>query len=364
MSKKLKIKLTIPGFGKNSSISQFIGLERLDEAGIEFIINTENNLEVDFWFVVEDLVLDEESANVPDSNVIFLSAEVAHNFLYFDSEVMRKFINQFSYIYTCFPIYSSNSKIELPFLPWMINANHGESIFQECTRSKEWFENKNINIQKHDKISVFCSSQISTEDHRLRFKFVSEVQKYFGESIVWFGNGVNKVDQKWDGIAPFKYHLVIENQRRNNVITEKLYDSYLGQSYPIYYGAPNVSDFFDERTFATIDIVDIEASKKTIKQILESDLYGQNKNLLIAERSKVLNEYNVFERIVQLALNNSAELSDAKRSNVTLHSSRFIKNKSYAFGGRALLYYSERGLNRIANAIRKMEFRRLYGIKA
>ena len=77
----------------------------------------------------------------------------------------------------------------------------------------------------------------------MRYEFTKNVKDYFGSNIDWFGSGINTIEDKWVGFEEYKYHIVIENGQ-NNLISEKLFDSYLGLSYPIYYGAPNVGDYF------------------------------------------------------------------------------------------------------------------------
>ena len=61
--------------------------------------------------------------------------------------------------------------------------------------------------------------------------------------------------------------------RKNNLISEKLFDSYLGLSFPIYYGAPNISEYFNENSYKTIDINNISESISTIEGVLSEDIY-------------------------------------------------------------------------------------------
>jgi hypothetical protein len=42
-----------------------------------------------------------------------------------------------------------------------------------------------------------------------------------------------------------QYSLVIENSRQNNYFTEKLCDCLITKTIPIYYGCPNIADYFD-----------------------------------------------------------------------------------------------------------------------
>jgi hypothetical protein len=358
---KLKIKLTIPGYGDSSDISQFISNDRLEELCIKFVINDKSIQEYDFWFILEDIISDSETAIVNRNNIYYLNAEVAHNILYFDSIRMKEFINQFGKCYTCFPIYSEKTISDLPFLPWMINANHGDSIFQAHQRNQNWFENYKIEFKKLNKISLFCSDRISTDEHKLRYKFVREIKKYFGENIIWYGNGVNSVSEKWEGIAPYKYHLVLENQRRNNVITEKLYDSYLGLAYPIYYGAPNVSQYFNEKSMTIIDLSDIHGARKIIATILESSTWEDNISLLYEEREKVLKKYNLFERIAVIARDSSNKKRLGAVESNTIYSSHFFKFKrNNKLNLETAIFYGERAGSRIIEMLRARSFSQQY----
>ena len=71
----------------------------------------------------------------------------------------------------------------------------------------------------------------------MNFKYF---KKHFKDRLNWYGNGVNEINNKFEVISNSKYHIVLENDSKYNLISEKLYDSYLGLSFPIYYGAPNV----------------------------------------------------------------------------------------------------------------------------
>ena len=294
----LKIKLSIPGFNQ-VDISQFTGnsLNVVDDC--IFFINQDDVSSADFWVCLEGPYKREERCKVSRDNIFFMSAEVAWPKFYYDNELKKNFLAQFARIYTCHDIYANNVTFDLPYLPWMINSNHGQSIYSYHWRDCEYLKNLTL-LPKPKVLSVFCSNQEWTDDHKLRLKFVRHLKSYFGDRLDWFGNGVNTLDQKWDGIAQYKYHIVLENQSRNNVITEKLYDSFLALAHPIYYGAPNAAEYFDPNSFSTIDIVDIKGSIQKIETIIESDRYQQSLPALIESKDRVLAQFNMFQRIARV----------------------------------------------------------------
>ena len=50
-----------------------------------------------------------------------------------------------------------------------------------------------------------------------------------------------------------QFHICIENVKRENWFTEKLLDCLYTKTVPIYYGCPNIGDWFDPRGFITVD---------------------------------------------------------------------------------------------------------------
>ncbi len=323
----LNIKLSIPGFSDKLNISQFVGNNQNVGFGCKFYINDSDHGDIDYWFVIEDLQRQEECAWVNRQNIFFVSAEVAHARHYYDIYRMKLFLDQFGVIYTCHDIYRENSYSEIPFLPWMINANHGASIFSHSERDVDWLKFNN-NMSKSKTISVFCSTQQLTPDHRLRLKFVKEIKNYFGDLLDWYGNGINPLKQKWDGIAPYKYHIVLENQSRNNIITEKLFDSFLGLAFPIYYGAPNVNKYFNSKSLAQIDIVDLKGSIKIIEELLDGNVSELMSGEIIESRNKVLFEFNLFNRIAMKAWEQENRGIDRPKVNVCLHSANSIVRRT------------------------------------
>jgi len=111
---------------------------------------------------------------------------------------------------------------------------------------------------------IIYSDKKLTEGHVKRHEFVASLKAHFGDELDIFGRGFRYVSDKWDAIADYKYHIVIENSRFPHYWTEKLADAFLGWSLPIYYGCPNITDYFDPNSFVSIDI---ESPKLSILKI-------------------------------------------------------------------------------------------------
>ncbi|WP_101065742.1 glycosyltransferase family 10 domain-containing protein [Roseovarius salinarum] len=93
--------------------------------------------------------------------------------------------------------------------------------------------------------SLIASAKRSQEGHRLRHEIAARVQSQ-GLDVDLLGLGYSPFKDKADGLAPYRYSIVIENVREANYFSEKLIDSLLLQTVPIYWGCPNIGDFIDE----------------------------------------------------------------------------------------------------------------------
>jgi hypothetical protein len=68
----IKVKLSIPGFGNNLNLSQYLGNKENILGDCKFYVNKPDIEDVDFWFILDDLQLPIERVKVPTSNVFFL----------------------------------------------------------------------------------------------------------------------------------------------------------------------------------------------------------------------------------------------------------------------------------------------------
>ena len=207
----------------------------------------------------------------------------------------------------------------------MIHANHGDKIFEDSNLNFDYFSKLN-NLEKSIDLSVVCSNKSHTENHSLRLEFVKILKNYFEKNyLVWQWNKHN--EKKSDIIFKSKYHIALENCSRSNSVSEKLYDSFLGLSFPIYYGATNVSELFDKDSLITIDINDVSNSIRTIETVLKSNLYEKNFNHILKSKDRVLREFNIYYRLNKLIEENISANTSAPEE-VTLYSSNYYWEKT------------------------------------
>jgi len=155
-------------------------------------------------------------------------------------------------------------------------------------------------LPKSKLMSVITSSKDFTEGHQKRLNFVRRLKDYFGEDIDVFGRGIREVDDKWDAISPYKYHIALENSVYPHYWTEKLADVYLSGAYPIYYGCPNLEDYFRTGSYTRINIDDAGEAIRTIQECIREQRYEDSLDRIIEARNLVLDHYNLFALIAEL----------------------------------------------------------------
>jgi hypothetical protein len=341
----LKIKISIPSAKERINISQFVGNSNNEHNGCKFYIN-EEIVDPDFWFILEQPHATDNSCNIDKSRIILLTAEVAHQPGFYDSKKAALFLDQFGEIYTCYEIYRDNVTSDLPFLPWMINSNHGDSIFAKNKRDIDFFKNLTY-LEKPKLLSVICSNVRWTNYHVKRISFVTELKKHFKDKLEWFGNGIKPIETKWEGIAPFKYHIVLENQEHYNVITEKLYDSYLGLSFPIYSGASNVFDHFPKDSLSKIYTNDLKGTINTIEKVIEEDYASKFFKNILDSKTIILNNMNLFTRISKISKEKHEIIPNIRDLVQVLPLKKYDNNRLFT----KLLNYSGRAFRKIGNEL-------------
>lgn len=285
-----------------------------------FFINQEID-ECDFWVVYEGLTKS-ESTKCPQGNIIFITGEPPSI-----KEYQSGFLHQFNTVVTSHPdikhpdvIYSQQA------LPWHIG------MFQE-DRLLGYDSLKALDyntFNKTDLISVIVSNKNWTEGHVLRLEFVQKLKEHFGSRLEVFGRGIRDINDKWEAIAGYKYHIVLENSSFKDYWTEKLADSFLAYSYPFYFGCSNIKEYFPETCYTSIDINDIDRSIQIIEQAITENMFEKSIDHLNLARNLVLDRYNLFPMLTGLLSGRSV----GKKTRIKLRpESEYRANMDNAGGG-------------------------------
>ena len=158
-----------------------------------------------------------------------------------------------------------------------------------------------VPVGKVNRISVVCSTKSKLPRHRQRVRLIKHLMQAFPNSFDVFGNGFQSIRDKADAIAPYRYHLVLENNDCPHFWTEKLADAYLGYSLPVFSGCRNVTDYFPERSIVPLlDIGDLDAAVAAIGNLLERDPWAERVDAIRAARTELIERHNLFSIIARL----------------------------------------------------------------
>lgn len=338
--KKIKLSFPYPDFPLIKQTPGGLG----EWANYKFYINEEIE-ECDYWVVFNSLLNKQEQTSCPKGNTIFITAEPISVGGYNPG-----FVRQFSKVITCQKeIKHPDITYYLQSQPWHVGLEHGR--YHKNSTNKSYDELKSLSsVPKTKELSLITSDKQFSAGHRQRYKFAMAIKEYFGERVDLFGRGVNNFNDKWDVLAPYKYSLAIENSAYDDYITEKLYDCYLAHTFPLYYGAPNVAEYFSPGSLAIIDINDLPGSILSIEKILNDSNYYQNHLAQILQaKDKCLTDYNLFGLIVNF-IEQSRLSPDKAKVKMTLKQHPWSWD-GLVFDLRNRIYWSEQ---KIVNFLKKI----------
>ena len=163
-----------------------------------------------------------------------------------------------------------------------------------------WVKESNFGIHKKTKdISMIYSGKRSAEGHRLRHVVASVV----GDKVHLYGRGTPRpIEQKEEALVDYRYSIIIENTNQKNYITEKIIDSLVVGTIPVYWGCPNISDFFDMNGIITFNTVkEFEELLPTLtKELYESKLEAIRNNFELSKKYCITEDWlyeNIFKQL-------------------------------------------------------------------
>lgn len=159
------------------------------------------------------------------------------------------------------------------------------------------FPEKSLNL------STVCSSKQQKHTiHNDRYQFCHWLTEQI-PSLNLFGHGSNFIQNKYDALDPYRFHLAVENYRGLHHWTEKLADSFLSGSFPIYFGCTNLAVYFPKESFVEIDIFNRQESLEKIRNTIEDDtFYASRQDALHEGKRLIMENYNLMRMVEILAL--------------------------------------------------------------
>lgn len=143
---------------------------------------------------------------------------------------------------------------------------------------------KDINLYentKTKKCSLVLSGKRSYPGHILRHQIQ---QSSVGIDCFGWGSPSGKIENKIVALKDYMFHITIENIRAPHYFTEKLIDCLLTGCIPIYYGAPNIGNYFNTDGFVIFNSLDDLSKIKLSKKVFEDKRKHIKENFEIAHK--------------------------------------------------------------------------------
>lgn len=117
--------------------------------------------------------------------------------------------------------------------------------------------------------------------------------------LIDYGNNPFIGNSKIPLFDTFQFSIIIENSQQTNYFTEKLMDCLLTKTIPIYWGCPNISDFFNTDGWIIFNNDNLEQLAQKLKSV-DSKYYSTYSNIVEENYLKALQWTDIY-----LNLNNS-----------------------------------------------------------
>lgn len=154
--------------------------------------------------------------------------------------------------------------------------------------------------EKEFRISTLVGSKNEGEGHKFR-RAIYDKQEHITSIPYTFyrslrdktplpeitNNPIFQHDSKFELFRTFQYSLVIENSKQKDYFTEKIIDCLITKTIPIYWGCPNIHEYFDTSGFILLETPTFEEFNQKI-QILTPDYYEKHKVVVEANYQRCL----------------------------------------------------------------------------
>jgi len=151
-----------------------------------------------------------------------------------------------------------------------------------------WIKDHNFNLYPKSKlISMVLSDKKYMPGHKLRHQIANTLS-----GIDLYGRGTNKpIKYKETSLKDYYFSIVIENSKTDNYFTEKLIDCFATGVLPIYWGCPNIGNFFNTEGIIVLNSID---DLESVIPLLTPEYYN-SKIKVIKENLTLSKQYSCIE---------------------------------------------------------------------
>lgn len=104
-----------------------------------------------------------------------------------------------------------------------------------------------------------------------REKIFNALSKYkrIDSGGAFLNNMGGQIEDKQAFLKEYKFTLAIENSSQPGYVTEKIFDPFIAQSLPIYWGSPSISSNYRSNSF--VNLMDFSSIEEAVEEIIRLD---------------------------------------------------------------------------------------------
>ena len=103
-------------------------------------------------------------------------------------------------------------------------------------------------------------------------------------------------ESKYELFETYQFAFVIENSRQQNYFTEKIMDCLLTKTIPIYFGCPNISDYFDTSGWIILESSDLNEIQHKLSTLV-STYYESYTDVIESNHTKAKQYLDLYKNL-------------------------------------------------------------------
>jgi len=167
--------------------------------------------------------------------------------------------------------------------------NSRKFVFGDC-----WIDLYSFKSDKKNEISLLTSNKNFLPGHNLRHEAFDLLNYGVDGFSVRTVRTPPRIESKHEIFENAKFSVIIENMSYDNYFTEKLVDCLITRTIPIYWGCPNIGEYFD--TSGMLIFNDM-SELGNILHNLSPDLYDNSLEIIENNYKKSLEYQDFFVRV-------------------------------------------------------------------
>lgn len=174
------------------------------------------------------------------------------------------------------------------FHPDLLNRNTDKYKF--TTTGGTWIQPSMWSVyEKTRPVSIIASHKAMSYGHRMRHDIIR-----ITAGLDVFGRGYKPIVNKIDALKDYMYSIVILNNKIDNYFTEALIDTFATGAVPVFWGCPNIGDFFNTDGIISFDTIEDFKSLKLSTADYKSRAAAIVENIELAR--KYTSQDDIFAR--------------------------------------------------------------------